>query len=532
MIELPVIFESELREGLRPQSTGLASVNTVFLEDLAGMRVDEFGLEPQVLQRDPFNGLLPVDWPYPQIYRGADVSVIGQRAAVKLVTEASSMWSTSSLTLYDTTSPLTTKTVAEGGVWHHADAGHSWFMFNGSCVVFTTGLDTLVPQDQKYWINDSITINTGCVHKGRIIVGGLASDVWSETMQEILQQMRSSINNDVITGFDDIGSNYIMWSSPGGGDFPLWLFMPLQYPLSVRPTYDKFIERLKRGQLGWFPCTFRGTVLKVAELGDHLIAYGSDGINALTHSLGGEDIPAGYGLRSPVNNRLKWIGIYDRGSVGGNSSIQFFLDTQGVLWSLDSDLRLTRLGYEEYLLPFVSNEETVVMTYDDLLGDLFISSDQRSFQLTPKGMSKSNYRYSTFVNWAGKKYALLHVPDTNETLYASLRTSRFDLTGGDHKTITGVQVAHQGGGTVEVALQYKYNRTDSWQQTRWVRLNPSGNTMLRVQGLEFKLLVRASDPTTFSLERIIAMVQRPDRRFIRGPREGSRVARHASSNSS
>jgi len=532
MIELPIIFESEFRAGLRSQATGLASVNSVFLEDLVGMRVDEFGLEPQELQRDPFNGLLPVDWPYPQLFRGDDVSLIGRRAAVQLVTEASSMWSTSSLTLYDTLNPLTTKAVTEGGVWHHADVGNAWFLFNGACTVFTTGLDPLVPQSQKYWINDSITINTGCVHKGRIVVGGLGSDLWSQTMQEVFQKMRSSINNDVITSFDDIGSNYILWGSAGGGDFPLWLFMPLQYPHSLRPTYERFIERLKRGQLGWFPCTFRGTVLKVMGLGNHLIAYGSDGINALTHTLGEGDIPATYGLNASINEQLKWIGIYDRGSVGGNSSIHFFLDTQGVLWSLDANLRLSRLGYEEYLLPFVNNSEKVVMTYDDLLGDLYISSDKRSFLLSRSGMSKSNYRYSTFVNWGGVKYAIPHVPDEAETLYSSLQTSRFDLGGRDHKTITAIEAAFQGGGTVEVALQYKYNTTDAWAQTSWVPVNPSGNTMLRVQGLEFKLLLRASDPTTFALERVTAKVQRPDRRFVRGPREGSRVARHAPTSSS
>jgi len=527
MIELPIIFESEFRGGLRPQATGLASVNTVFLEDLAGMRVDEFGLEPQLLQSDPFNGLLPVDWPYPQLYRGQDVSVLGERTAVKLVTEASTLWSTSSLTLYDTSNPLTNKAVTEGGVWHHADVGNSWFMFNGSCTVFTTGLDPLVPQSQKYWINDSITIKTGCVHKGRVIIGGLSSDVWSQTMQEIFQQMKSTINNDVITGFDDIGSNYVMWSSPGGGDFPLWLFMPLSYPATYRPTYDRFFERLKRGQLGWFPCTFRGTVQVVRGLGNHLIAYGSDGTNALTHTLGGEDVPAGYGAPHPVNDRLRWIGIYDRGSVAGSSSIHFFLDATGVLWSLDANLDLQRLGYEEYLLPFVSNSEKVVMTYDDLLGDLFISSDQRSFQLTRNGLSRHNYRYPYFTNWKGTNYAGRHIPDIAETLYASLRTSRFDLGGRDHKTITAIEVACQGGGTVEVALQYKYNKEDSWEQTDWVQVNPNGETMLRVQGLEFKLLVRASDPTTFSLERVIAKVQRGDRRFTRGPREGTRVARHA-----
>ena len=527
MIELPIIFESELRGGLRPQATGLASVNSVYLEDLAGLRVDEFGLEPQVRGNDPFNGLLPVDWPYPQLFRGDDVSLLGQRTAVKTVSEASSMWSTSSLTLYDTSNPLTTKAVTEGGVWHHADAGNSWFLFNGACTVFTTGIDPLVPQAQKFWINDSITIKTGCVHKGRIIVGGLASNVWSQTMQEVFNEMKASIDNDVITGFDDIGSNYILWGSPGGGDFPLWLFMPLSYPATYRPTYDRFFERLKRGQLGWFPCTFRGTVLALKSLGDHLIAYGSDGINALTHTLGQGDIPAGYGLKSTVNDRLRWIGIYDRGSVGGNSSIHFFLDNQGVLWSLDAGLNLKRLGYEEYLLPFVSNSEEVVMTYDELLGDLYISSSERAFQLTRNGMSRCNYRYSSFINWGGSSYALSHIPDVDETLLASLKTSRFDLTGRDHKTITAVEVACQGGGTVEVALEYKYNKEDSWEQTSWVEVNPNGETMLRTQGLEFKLLVRASDPSSFSLERIVAKVQRGDRRFARGPREGTRVARNA-----
>jgi hypothetical protein len=69
MIELPIVIESELRGGLRPQAQGRAGINSPFLLNLEGVRVGQLGLEPFEVAQDPFLGLVPVDWPFPQLFR-------------------------------------------------------------------------------------------------------------------------------------------------------------------------------------------------------------------------------------------------------------------------------------------------------------------------------------------------------------------------------------------------------------------------------------------------------------------------------
>jgi hypothetical protein len=525
LIELPANIEAELRNGLRPQTFGRAKVNSPYLLDLAGLRVGQLGLEPSVLPKDPFGGLKSVDWPFPQLFRGDDVSLLATRDKIHTVSEGSGVWTTTSLSLSDTSSPSTTKSVTEGGVWHHADMGGSWYLFNGNCTVFVTGIDSLIPQAAKYWINDSVTIKTGCKHQNRVVIGGLGSNIFSEHMSNIFRKIQMHAADDWITSFDDIGQNYILWGSVGGGDFPLWLFMPTQYPAPFKPTYEKFIERLKRNQFGWAPCTFRGTVQVVKSLGRHLIAYGTDGVTAFTHISGEGDVPATYGANSPALPIMSGLGIYDRGAVAGNDQIHYWIDPTGKMWSLNANLELEERGYEEYFSEATERGETFVGTYDPIEGDFYFSTEERGFLLTASGLSRSLYRFPNFTSWGGKRYAVEKADGNLSGKYAVLETNAFDLRDRSRKTITAVNLGYRGGGTVEVALRYKNSASGSWNMTHWVPVSPEGNAAIRVQALEHRVMVRASDPTTFELEYITPKVQRDDRRWRRGPTEGTRVAR-------
>jgi hypothetical protein len=302
--------------------------------------------------------------------------------------------------------------------------------------------------------------------------------------------------------------------------------MPLQYPQTFRPTFERFRERLKRNQFGWAPCTFRGTVQILKPLGDHLIAYGTDGVTAFTHFAGDGDIPATYGHRSPGQAILSGLGVYDRGSVAGNDQIHYWIDPTGNLWSLDTSLSLTNLGYQEYFKGFVENGESVVGSFDPIESDFYFSSNERSLVVSDTGaISRGLYKYPFLTNWGGKKYGSEKSAGDLAGLFASLETNAFDQRDRNRKTVTSVNVGARGGGTIEVALRYKYSTDGEWELSDWEPVNPEGNATIRVHALEHRLLLRASDPSTFELEYIIVKVQRDDRRFRRGPTEGTRIAR-------
>lgn len=525
MKELPIIIREELRNGLRPQATARAAINSPFLLDMQHIRLDDLGPEPVVLPQDPFNKIVPVDWPFPQIFRGQDVTLLCARRSVKEVTEALNMWATTSLTLYDTSSPTATKQVTEGGVWHHADLGNAWYLTNGESVIFKTGLGTIQDQVEKVWCNTSITIKTLCHHRGRMILGGLGSDIWSGSMNDIFREVVSSVEEDFALSYSDIDSNYVLWSSVGADDFPLWLFTPLNYPIDFHPTWDKFFSRMKRGQIGWAPCTFQGSVLSVVPMGDPttsrlFIAFGEDGVTAFRHVPAAGDVPDTYGTLD-----LGLHGAYDRGSALATRNSIVFMDREGVLWRISESLELTRLGYEEYLREFIDNGETVVMTFDPLREDIYICSEERGFLLTSQGASRIHFSFPNRTAWRGKTYAMEKSGGSLDGKYALIETNNFDVEDRSQKTITNLHVGHRGGGTVEASLKYKLTTTGEFEQTEWVPLNHEGNVALRVTALEHRVLVRASDPTDFELDFIRAGKQTGDRRFQRGPRDGTRVAK-------
>lgn len=519
MKELPLNIELELLNGLRPRNRGKAALNAPWLEELFGLKCGEYGLEPEPSYTDPFQGLMALDFPYPQIFRGEADSLLAGRTSLSRLTETTNLWTTSPLTTYAPGSPSTTQAIVEGGVWHFVDLKEAWYLFNGQSIVFKTGIEPLINRAEKIWCETGVKIQSGCYHKGRIVFGGFQNaNLWSSHMQELFREIIAMSPEDFLPGFSDIGQNWVMWSSIGGGNFPLWLFMPLGYPTEYRPTFDRLKHAIRRGDFGFAPMTFQGQVQVVKALGDTVIVYGTDGVSALIPTSGGGDVPPTYGIR-----HLSDSGCASRGSVGGDDLRHVWLDPAGVLWRVSANLQVERLGYEEYLSPLLT--EAHLWQHDPLEQDLYLGSTERSFLLTGKGLSRSNKAYTAIANWKGRSFSLgKRVGST----YAEVWTSPFDLRASELKTLTSLRVSHRGGGTVEVRIGYKYSRTGPWEWTDWVEVNEEGNAVLRITALEHKVAVRASDPSTFELDHMIPAWQAPDRRFRRGPREGTRIARDAS----
>ena len=384
MQELPIIADSELRQGLAPRRTGIARANSVYLTQVEGLRSGQYGLEGAPLYTDPFNGLVSVDWPFPQLWNGEEDTLLLGKTSVKRVTKAAGQWTLTNLTTYNTNSPSSTLAIPSGGVWHTVDLGDTWYMFNGSCILFRTGLEQLKGSSEKVWVNSSVTIKTGCTHKGRVVIGGLSSsNLFSgQLISLVMKQLQASVKDDFTTTYSSIDSNYVLWSSIGGGDFPLWLILPLNTPTEFAPTLDRLVESMKRGEWGFSRCTFQGEVLVVKELGNHFIAYGKDGITAFTFTPGGGDIPPTYGRR-----HIGDIGLYDRGSVSWGPNLHVFLDKSGSLWSLSEDLQISRLDYREYFTKSIEAGEEFVGTYDPHFGDHYLSTSTSTFIYNPVGIS-------------------------------------------------------------------------------------------------------------------------------------------------
>jgi len=270
-------LSSGLALGLRPFER--MEIRSEHLTELQNLRPRDWGLEAIRLVS---NGSAPwpaVNWPFPQLVSGEARSFLFSAVTVEEIDESD--WSRTVLTTFDQNSASQTKAIPTGGPWHFADLKTAWFAGNGSCVLFDPGWEKYEGQSEKVFVQDTVTIQTLCTHRGRVVFGGFNSaDVWTN-LSSILAGWDTA-ETDVTTPTDDVGQNYVMWSSIGGGDFPLWLFYPVGtgYSYDLAPTAARLLDRVRENTFGWSPMPFQGTVRKVAPLGQHVIIYGDDGIAA------------------------------------------------------------------------------------------------------------------------------------------------------------------------------------------------------------------------------------------------------------
>jgi hypothetical protein len=513
MQELPLIID--FRSGLNPETEAYSRSNSPFLSDLDGLRVAPSGLESTIIPTDPFNGQVVDDYPFPNLGKGDYISYLFFRSRVESV---DSSWNRTPLTLTATNG--SDVTITEGGRWDFVDLKEAFYASNGEVVIFKTGLDNLFDLTTRYWIEKSFKVNAITEHMGRVVVGGPTTEAWSNDILDLFNSMLSCINDAIYPDTDDVRSNWVIWSSVGGGDFPLWLFYPQEYPIEYRPNTETLQDRIAAGDFGWAPMPYDGAVLGLKSLGKNLISYGEGGIAVLQPVVGGGDIAPTFGI-----NKLSSVGIYSRGSYSGSSSVHYFLDPNGDLWRLTGSLELNRLGYQDYFKSWIDNEDEVSLYFDEIEQELYLTNGEESFLYSNSGLSSINGVYTWVTTHRSKVYGS---SVENSSKYKSLCSSKFDGFKREVKTITAIHLDVETDGLVEVSVKYKYNLKDNWNQTSWHRLNNEGNTALRIAGSEFQFCIRVSNESYFRLGRATLKVQYADKRFSRGPSQGTNIARDVS----
>lgn len=485
--------------GLRPDDRSRRKRS--FLTECYNLKPDEPGLRPALPPTDPFNGNEVVTWPFPHLHRGKNESLLLNETAISEVDETAVPWIATEVTTYDAFNTGTLKSIPAGGPWHVADHHNAWYAFNGTSVVFRTGLEDGSGNTEKTYVQDQITIRTGCSHRGRTIIGGLAGDVWSGKMQSILNTWQGDMPAGLPDGISEMDGSWVMWGGIGGGDFPLWLFYPDDSPFNLGPSEDRFVRKLKANDLGWMPMPFQGDVLNLKPLGDNVIAYGEDGIAALT--LQGSTFG---------NIKLRSIGIADRGAVGGDDQQHVFLADDGTIWVITPDLNIRRLGYGEYGFDLLGNNP--VITFDPNRTEYYLGSSGRSFILTNTGLGETGFRVAAMDHSQGGLLGL-YIEDVSDI--GRVVTEELDMSLRGRKMVTSVGVNARGNTDFEVCLYFRYGPGESWMQSNWYLLNPEGNARFNIVGTDFKVGIRGLDYTETTIEYLHVKYQPEDKRYARGP---------------
>lgn len=515
MREFNTRITKALQKGLRP--TEFSARGRPFLKEAYNVKVTEFGLEPFQPIQDPFGGAYSVDFPFPHLFIGEAKTLLADKRYIFEVDMQN--WEASRIDVYDGRSESTMARIPRGGQWHMADLKEAWYLFNGECIVFDTKHRELGGQSSKVLMIDDVSVNTGTEYKGRVITGGFdPSNVWGEAWEYFFQDWEEQLAMDVPFEFEDIGSNYVLWSGIGGGDFPLWLFYPELAMKGFRAEEDYYdldikssmlLESLQRNEWGFMPMPWQGKILNIEPLGQSLIVYGDEAVTAL--------IPAemGFGYQHLTN-----VGIADRGAVAGNRGGHVFVDESGELWSIGPKLQTNKLGYKEYFLPMLGTDISISLNQQE--SEFYISNKDRGFVLD-QGLTEIK-QMPTSVEF--QQGGLIGISDekvfeegTDKGMVDDrtvIVSNPISFSVAAEKTVTVVSLGVRSPYKIEVALEYTTDKTDNWKRTRFVPVNAQGNADLRVHGLDFRVVVKAENYENFELDFIEVRFQPDDRRFVRG----------------
>lgn len=465
-------------------------------------------------------------WPHPQIFRTANTTLLAAATAVSTIIEGAT-WSASAITTYDYASTSSAKAIITGGAWHLADSGVNWFLFNGNNVVFQDSANRVGGSNSNTLVQDDITIQTGCMHRHRMIMGGFnTSDFWLSAWVTQMATFHNLLPSGFTTTGSDVtpGSNWIMWSSIGGGAGDLYWLL---YPTTAQDgfvsgahdaTRPLWIEEFERNEWGWGRLPFQGTVRVVKPLGNSFIAWSDGGVCAFTLL----SDPAGYGEKT-----LSRTSVQGRGAVGGSDEDGYvWIDDIGYLHYISPDLKDERIGYKEFFEPMIGN--TIIVTFDPLFKEFYISDHTRCYVLTEGGLGQGHQLPTNLHRVDSTLYSILR--ELGDYSYR-ITTGILDFGISAMKTIDSIEVI--GGPSershLQACVSYRYSSTEPFRDTPWVVLNKEGVARTMCTAPEFKIRIRGSHYSNVDIDYIIVRWKVSDFRHIGGLYGTSSVVAGASS---
>ncbi len=508
MKEFSFSYFKAIAQGIRNRAGGICSDNGA--SSIVNMQLRETGPEPYddvvaliSTAELAANGIV-VDYPFPQVFKGKGIMLLVDEDAVYEVNTTD--FTLTQLTTFDAYSTQDTKAITADGVWHFADFYDTWFLYNGTSVVFRTNIDAIDFMPDKTYVQESVTIGTGIDFRGRLITSGFdPANFWNEDWQFALECMKENLFNG-LEADETIKNNFVWWTMIANGD-TLWQFFP-ELALARNQSNEfsivgsRYLEAIERNDMGFMPMPFEGAIHIIKELGGNVIVYGQNGIAALKPV---SSLTPTFGL-IPIQT----FGIDSRAVVGGDDKQHLFIDAKGQLWKLKADLTTELLDYSEFIQPLL--DDNLGITYDSNTQEFYIGSDDTSFLLGPQGLTEVHQIVTSVINENGKKGIFESTGVTTSTIVSNIIT----IGNNALNTFTSIEVDGLYEDGIKVAVDYRYNRSDVFTRSRFVNLNSMGWARFNFAGLEFKAVVQAPDFTNFNPSNLTIKWKSNDKRNIRG----------------
>lgn len=473
------------------------------------------GLRPYEPVRIPFSkqqyagaGLdtLPESWPYPTILKGKGRTFVVTADGVFYVDENS--WVMNEIPLYE----YGTDTLAVpylGGPWSLIEAYDTWFLTNGLSVMWHTNRAQVYSgvATEKAYVSHT-PFECGTYHKGRFLMGGFSgvniSAEWTSFVENLAyaQAANPALDNN----FDiDLKSNFVLWSSIGGGNWPEWLFDDI-----VAGNTQNVMDAISRNDMGWAVLPTQGYVRVLKPLGDAIIAYCDNGIVAM-RPVGGP-VPT-YQFVKLTGPYGEDVGVMSK-SVGGDNFEHLFVDQDGRLWKLGQDLVLQFLDYQEWIQPMGSRE---IVVCPATKGRYFICNGLKTYVLNKGGLSESSQIVTSVIQSRGLDYGLGQYPDLVDDRRMVVRTAPIDLGSRAIKNLswTELGIDTQGAATT-VKVFNRYQKQNDFSGGTAKPVNKEGFSYVNSSGTDFEIEVEYPDYESCHLYSLKCKYKNVDRRYARG----------------
>lgn len=515
MQEFPLNLTEAVSKGLTPDVR--SPRNSVFATELFNSKVTAYGLRPYQPVNIGFSAgeltsnSVSLSFPFPILFKGKKNTLLIDETALFTVDETT--WTLTPVVTYNALDTGQTKSIVTGSYWQVIDFFDTMFLHNGNNSVFKTSIDSMTGGTNKWYVQDGVSIQTGCDFKGRAWMGGFnTSNFYNARMKNLINSYAGKHGERLHTLLGGLDTNFVFWSTIGGGDL-LFLFYP---ELAISGLFESgygderplIFEYLERNEMGSMAMPFQGTVRHMQPLGDFIMVYGDNGVCALR--------PLADGRVGLIEFPNLSNGIANTGAVNGDQKEHVFIDNTGTVWKIAADLNDTRLGYSNHLSGMLSN--TIIVSFDSNEREYYISDGTSSFILTSFGLSKHSQPVTSVINTADDVYGF-GVRDTDmadKTFKLVTDVFDFDISG--LKTLNSIEVRGSAGNiTGKPLYRMNTNTTTFTSVPRAISINKEGYVFNRASALDFKVQLDSTDYTTVNIDAIVARFQASDKRYTRGP---------------
>ncbi len=361
-----------------------------------------------------------------------------------------------------------TGVITAGGPWELASFGEDYYLFNENTMVFNKSGIGLFVSDNSY-------AASGCAFKERLFLGGLGNFISSD-WQTIYQTYAGTVQGEYFNGAFRTGDisfdqNVVHVSSVGYDDIAYYI-----EPLLL--TRDKYTEQIRRRESLTIEMNWQGKVLNIKPLGEGVVVYGSDGITFLKLL---SQVPV------VASVEIADFGLMNRGSVGGDLSNHMFVDGKGNLWSLTSDLQLTKLDYSAHINSM--SGEIITVNKDTRDNETYISNKYMCFLLTNSGMS----RIPEKVNSIGIRDAdVVAYYEEEDDLAFRVSTGIISADQRGWSTLVGIEVDTEHPRDFTVFAYHRKSSSEIFESSSF-SLRGDGTVDIGLSGIEFIIELTADD---------------------------------------